>query len=99
MAESLSIKAIRLARKVFESVHGNLGLLSFNVEELTPTNGTNGEDSKKWKIICTFHETLGSTTPSRFEVHVDLNTSIVKYKKLGDSTEKVVSVDEKPAED
>jgi len=52
--ESNSIKAISLTRKVFEHVHGNVGLLRFNIEELTPTNGTDGKDSKKWKVICSF---------------------------------------------
>jgi len=50
---SLSIKAIKLTRDVFESIHGNLGLLKFNIEQLIPTNGANGESSKKWRI-CKF---------------------------------------------
>ena len=71
--ESASIQAIQLVRKVFESVHGNLGLLKFNVEELVPTNGTNGQDSKKWDIVCSFYETLRSTSPSRYKASVDLD--------------------------
>ena len=47
MIESASIKAIELTRSLFESVHGNLGLLKFNIEELTPTNGTRPKESKK----------------------------------------------------
>jgi len=82
MPESASINAIQLTRRVFESVHGNIGLLNFNVEELTPTNGSANEESKKWKIICSFYETLGSTAPSRYEVSVDLNTNTVSIKKL-----------------
>jgi hypothetical protein len=46
-ASPLSIRAIKLTRAVFESIHGNLGLLKFNVDELSPTNGTNGENSQK----------------------------------------------------
>ncbi|MDD5726582.1 MAG: hypothetical protein PHC53_04250 [Patescibacteria group bacterium] len=80
---SLSIKAIELTRAVFESVHGNLGLLKFNIEELTPTNGVNGEESKKWRIICSFYETLGSSAPSRYQVDVNLNDNTVTLKKLG----------------
>lgn len=80
---SLSIKAIELTRAVFESVHGNLGLLKFNIEELTPTNGTNGENSQKWRIICSFYETLGSSSPSRYQVDVNLNDNTVTLKKLG----------------
>lgn len=88
MTELSSIKAIELTRKVFEHVHGNLGLLRFNVEELTPINGTETTESKKWKIICSFYETLGSTSPSRYEVSVDLNTNTVHFKKVSGSSEK-----------
>lgn len=80
--ESVSIQAIQLVRKVFESVHGNLGLLKFNIEELTPTNGDVEEDSQKWDIICSFYETLGSTAPSRYQASVDLNKNTVVIKKL-----------------
>lgn len=93
MAEQTSIKAIELTRKVFEHIHGNLGLLRFNVEELTPTNGTDTEASKKWKIICSFYETLGSTEPSKFEVNVDLNTNTVRFHKIAG-----ISVDPKKDE-
>ena len=86
--ESASIKAIELARAVFESIHGNLGLLKFNIEELTPVNGATGEESKKWNIICSFFETLGSTAPSRYKVSVNLNDNTVVIKKLtGEQTE------------
>lgn len=87
MAEPTSIKAIGLTRKVFEHIHGNLGLLKFNVEELTPTNGTDTEESTKWEIVCTFYETLGSAEPSRFRVKVDLNTNTVRFEKISGSTE------------
>lgn len=80
--ESTSIQAIQLIRRVFESVHGNLGLLKFNVEELTPTNGTNGEGSKKWDITCSFYETLGSSAPSKYKASVDLNNNTVVFKKI-----------------
>lgn len=87
MPTTNSIKAIELTRRVFEYVHGNLGLLRFNVEELTPTNGTSTEESKKWKIICSFFESLGSSTPSRYDVSVDLNTNSVNFKKISGSSE------------
>lgn len=80
--ESASIKAIQLVRSVFEHVHGNLGLLKFNVEELIPTNGSNGEESKKWDVVCSFYETLGSTAPSRYKASVDLNQNTITFKKL-----------------
>lgn len=89
MAESASIKAIELTRKVFEHIHGNLGLLKFNVEELTPTNGNDAEESKKWGIICSFYETLGSSSPSRYKVSVDLNTNTVRFEKISGFSEKI----------
>lgn len=88
MTESASIKAIELTRKVFEHVHGNLGLLKFTVEQLTPTNGTDTEESKKWDIICSFYETLGSSSPSKYKVSVDLNTNTVRFEKISGLSEK-----------
>ena len=81
--ESASIQAIQLVRRVFEHVHGNLGVLRFNIEELIPINGTNGENSQKWKVICSFFETVGSSSSSRFESIVNLNDNTVTIKKLG----------------
>ncbi len=88
MTESASIKAIELTRRVFEHIHGNLGLLKFNVEDLKPTNGTTAEESKKWDIVCSFYETLGSSSPSRYKVSVDLNNNTVRFEKISGSSEK-----------
>lgn len=85
--ESVSIQAIRLARSVFESVYGNVGLLKFNIEKLTPMNGSEKEESKKWEIVCSFYETLGSTAPSQYQVFVDLNKNAVEIKKLSKSAD------------
>lgn len=82
MARSASIRAIEITRAVFEHVHGNLGLLKFNIEQLTPTNGSDTEESKKWEIICSFYETLGSSNRSKFKVWVDLNTNSVRFEKI-----------------
>jgi hypothetical protein len=83
--ESKSVQAINLARRVFEAIHGNLGLLKFNVDELVPTNGSPSEESKKWRITCSFYETLGSTSPSQYIVNVDLNNNTVDFKKISGS--------------
>lgn len=91
--ESASIQAIQLVRKVFESVHGNLGLLKFNVEELVPTNGTNGQDSKKWDVVCSFYETLGSTTPSRYKASVDLEKNTVVFRKISGSDDQAAKLE------
>ncbi len=87
--ESASIDAIQLVRRVFEHVHGNLGLLKFNIEELNPIDDTSKENSKKWNVICSFFETIGSSSPSRYVSTVDLNDNTVTIKKLG--TEEPVS--------
>ncbi len=83
-SESASIGAIKLARTVFEYIHGNLGVLKFNVDELTPINGDSGEESKRWKVICSFFETLGSSAPSKYEALVNLNDNTVTIKKLSE---------------
>ena len=80
--KSASVKAIELTRSVFESIQGGLGLLKFSVETLTPTNGTSTEESKKWDIVCSFFETLGSSSPSRYKASVDLTTNTVAIEKL-----------------
>jgi hypothetical protein len=88
MQESASIKAIRLTRKIFEVIHGNLGVLKFNVEELTPTNGTEDTESQKWDVVCSFYETLGSSSPSTYKASVNLNNNTVMIKKLSGPTGK-----------
>ena len=88
MVESASIKAIKLARKVFETVHGNLGLLKFNIEKLIPTNGTSDTESKKWDVICSFFETLGSSAPSLYKASVDLENNSIIIEKLSGQTGK-----------
>lgn len=80
--KSASIKAIELARSVFESIQGGLGLLKFSIEELKPTNGSSTEESKKWDITCSFFETFASSAPSRFKASVDLNNNTVTIEKL-----------------
>jgi hypothetical protein len=88
MSESASIKVIELTRKVFEFIHGNLGLLKFNVEELKPINGTDGEESKIWEVTCSFYETLGSEAPTKYKVLVDLEKNTVSIKKIsGEASE------------
>lgn len=89
MAEkkSSSVKAIQLAKTVFESINGNLGLLKFNIEELTPittsiTPTESDSEPKEWIIICSFFESLGSVSPSRYQAIVNLNDNIVSIKKL-----------------
>lgn len=89
--ESASVKAIQLARTVLESIQGGIGLLKFSIESLIPTNGSPTEESKKWKIICSYFETLGSSTPTKFEIDVDLNINTVSIKKLGEVAPSVIT--------
>jgi len=85
--QSSSIKAVKLARAVFESIQGNLGLLRFNIEKLTPKNGIIGDDSRKWEIVCSFYESLGSSTPVKYEAFVDLDSYTVSIKKIDGSSD------------
>lgn len=80
--ESASTQAVQLTRSLFEHIHGNLGVLRFSIEELTPTNGSPTEESKKWDVICSFFETLGSNAPTRYLAKVNLNDRTVTVKKL-----------------
>ncbi len=57
-------------------------MLKFSVEELKPTNGSPTEESKKWEVICSFFESLGSSTPARFKASVDLTLNSVTIEKL-----------------
>ncbi|MBU0570204.1 hypothetical protein KKB40_05525, partial [Patescibacteria group bacterium] len=79
--KSAPVQAIDLTRKVFESVYGNLGLLSFAVDKLTPTNGSTDEESKKWEITCSFYESSESKKPSRYKVSVNLEHKTVLFEK------------------
>jgi|GEM_PF-2123473 hypothetical protein len=81
-AKSASVKAIELARSVFESIQGGLGLLKFSVDSLVPTNGSPTEESQKWDIVCSFFETLGSSAPSKYKASVDLTTNTVSIEKI-----------------
>ncbi len=85
--KSASAQAIELVRSVFESAQGNLGLLKFSIESLAPTNGQGTEESKKWEVVCSFFESLGSSKQSKYLAFVDLNKNTVSVKKLegGDS--------------
>ncbi len=81
--KSKSIQAIELARAVFEAIYGSgFGLIRFSVKSLTPTNGTNGADSKKWQMNCSFYETPNSTNPSNYQADINLEDNSVTILRL-----------------
>lgn len=82
-----SVRAIELAQKTLESVYGNFGLLRFSIEQLIPTNGHGGAESKKWDIVCSFYESFRSPAPSRYRISVDLNDETVRLNKVEDVKE------------
>ena len=98
MGETNSIKAIQLTRTVFEYVHGNLGVLRFNIEKLEPKDADIGEDSINWEIVCSFYETLGAKEPSRYKTVVNVATNQVSIEKIGDAQKKEVYVVNKKEE-
>ncbi|MCP6718073.1 MAG: hypothetical protein KJI70_00795 [Patescibacteria group bacterium] len=97
--KSKSIQAIELARRVLESAYGNLGLLKFNIETLEPINGAVDEESKNWKLICTFYQTLGSREPSRYEIIIDLENNTVAIKHLTAGSQEVKTFEVVPKEE
>jgi len=86
MPESPSVEAITLARAAFSSAQGQLGLIKFSVEELVSADGTDESNSKIWKLTCSFFETLGSPTPTKYTAIINLTDKTVSIKKIG-STE------------
>lgn len=100
MENSSSVEAITLARAAFSSAQGNLGLIKFSVEELTPVNPTEDGNSKTWNLICSFYESLGSSTPSKYNVSVNIENKSVSIKKIGGGeTERKFSVIEQGTEE
>ncbi|MEI8364481.1 MAG: hypothetical protein WCF78_03425 [archaeon] len=57
MTSTKQIQAVDLVKSLFESIHGNLGLLKFSLEELKPING-DGDNSERWVVICSFYKKL-----------------------------------------
>lgn len=97
-AKSDTIKAIELVRSLFEHIHGNLGLLSFSIEELKVLPKESESSLPKYEIICSFFETLGSDSQSKYTTVVDMANKEVTVKKIGkdsDGSEKVYTFEEK----
>lgn len=93
MEDSLSVQAIKLARAAFSSAQGQLGLIKFTVEELTPVEDS---DSKKWNLICSFYENLGNPNPTKYNAVINTEDKTVSIKKIGveDSERKFTVVEE-----
>lgn len=86
MAQTKQVRAIQLVRSLFESIHGNLGLLKFSLEKLEPNNG-HGTESDKWLVICSFYKTLSSQEPTIYQAEVDLIENLVSVKAIKGETE------------
>ena len=86
MTQMKQIRAIELVKSLFESIHGNLGLLKFSLEKLEPNNGNN-ENSDKWLVICSFYKTLSSQEPTVYQADVDLKENLVSVKAIRGETE------------
>ena len=80
------IRALDLVKQVFEHIYGNLTLLRFNVEKLTPMNGIqNNLDANKWEVIVNFYQNLQSQQPNRYKVDVNLTDNTVSFSSLDTS--------------
>ncbi len=86
MTSTKQIQAVDLVKSLFESIHGNLGLLKFSLEELKPING-DGDNSERWVVICSFYKTLSSQEPTVYEAEVNLLDNTVRVKAIRGETE------------
>lgn len=86
MTKTKQIRAVELVKSLFESIHGNLGLLKFSLEKLEPNNG-HGENSDKWLVICSFYKTLSSQEPTVYQADVDLKENLVSVKAIKGETD------------
>lgn len=74
------IKALDLVKQVFEHIYGNLTLLRFNVEKLTPINSVqNSPDINRWEVIVNFYQNLQVQQPNRYKIDVDLIDNTVSF--------------------
>ncbi|MFH1439306.1 MAG: hypothetical protein ABIG89_01990 [Candidatus Woesearchaeota archaeon] len=97
------IQAIELVKSLFESIHGNLGLLKFSLEKLEPNNG-NGKDSDKWIVVCSFYKTFSSQEPTVYEANVNLKENLVSIIAIkgdtnGEKTRKFKIIEKKDNEE
>jgi hypothetical protein len=77
------IQAVELVKSLFEYIQGNLGLMRFSIDILEPINGKDQTESDKWKVVCSFYETLSSQGPTVYEAEVNLTDKTVKVNKKG----------------
>ncbi|PWU23846.1 hypothetical protein C5B42_01645 [Candidatus Cerribacteria bacterium 'Amazon FNV 2010 28 9'] len=87
MTDSSSFKAIELTRAFFELVNGEVGLLKFNIDELTELPKATESDPEKWEVVCSFIESLGSSVRSKYKVTVNINNNTLIVKKISPLTE------------
>lgn len=77
------IQAVELVKTLFEYIQGNLGLLRFSIDTLEPINGKGQTESDKWRVVCSFYETLSSQSPTIYDAEVNLVDKTVKVNKKG----------------
>ncbi len=75
------IQAVELVKNLFEYIQGNLGLLRFSIDTLEPINGKGQIESDKWRVVCSFYETLSSQGPTTYDAEVNLIDRTVKVNK------------------
>lgn len=89
MDKPKQIRAIDLVKQVFEHIYGNLTLLRFSIEKLTPINGVpNNPDANKWEVIVNFYHNLQAQQPSRYKVDVNLLDNTVSFSSIDDKDQK-----------
>ena len=83
MDKPKQIQAVDLIKELFDSIHGNLGLLRFSVEKLEPKNGVpDNSNADNWEAIVSFYKTLSSQQPTKYLAQVNLKEKIVSISEI-----------------
>jgi len=81
------IQAIDLIKSVFEHINGNLALLRFTIEKMTPVNGVpDNTNADKWEAIVSFYQTLSSQQPTKYQVDIQISEKLVSFCPLEGDT-------------
>ena len=76
-------KATLMAKRYFQKIHDNLGLLAFKIESVDRNT-----EPDIWKVRCSFFPSIGSEKRSYYLVRVNIKTGIIDVKEIGENEKK-----------
>ncbi len=76
-------KATLTVIRYFEEIHGNLGLLSFRVQDVRPNS-----DENIWIVDCNFYPSLGNKERVYYNVKVNIKTGKINSVKQVNKNDK-----------